>query len=81
MTVSYEGMAPDKKSKIVKCILLKLVTFVHLLLLKRPGRGIDHSPPSSARVKERVELYLYFPSGHSWLLLGRTLPFILLTMK
>ena len=30
--------------------------------------------PSSAKVKERVELYLYFPSGPSWPVLGRTLP-------
>jgi hypothetical protein len=30
--------------------------------------------PSSARVKERVELYLYSPSGPSWSVLGRTLP-------
>jgi hypothetical protein len=27
--------------------------------IKRPGRGVDHPPPSSAEVKERVELYLY----------------------
>jgi len=27
--------------------------------LKRPGRGVDHPPPSSAEVKERVELYLF----------------------
>ena len=27
--------------------------------VKRPGRGVDHSPPSSAEVKEIVELYLY----------------------
>ena len=26
---------------------------------KRSGRGADHWPPSSAEVKERVELYLY----------------------
>jgi hypothetical protein len=24
--------------------------------LKRPGRGVDHPPPSSAEVEERVEL-------------------------
>jgi hypothetical protein len=41
--------------------------------VKRPGRGVDHPPPSSARVKERVELYLYSPSGPSWPVLGRTL--------
>jgi len=38
--------------------------------VKRPGRGIDHPTPSSAKVKERVELYLYFPSGPSWPVLG-----------
>jgi hypothetical protein len=43
--------------------------------VKRPGRGVDHPPPSSARVKERVELYLYSPSGSSWSVRGRTLPF------
>jgi hypothetical protein len=26
---------------------------------KRPGRGVDHQPPSSAEVKERVQLYIY----------------------
>jgi hypothetical protein len=34
--------------------------------VKRPGRGVDHPPPSSAEVKERVELYLYSPSWPSW---------------
>jgi hypothetical protein len=43
--------------------------------VKRLWRGVDHPPPSSARVKERVELYLCFPSGPSWHVLGRTLPF------
>jgi hypothetical protein len=43
--------------------------------IKRPGRGVDHPPSSSAEVKERVELYLYSPSGPSWSGLGRTLPF------
>jgi hypothetical protein len=38
--------------------------------IKRPGHGVDHPPPSSAEVKERVELYLYSPSGPSWPLLG-----------
>jgi len=31
--------------------------------VKRPGHGADHPPPSSAEVKEREELYLYFSSG------------------
>jgi hypothetical protein len=26
--------------------------------LKRPGRDVNHPPPSSAEVKERVELYV-----------------------
>jgi hypothetical protein len=34
--------------------------------VKRPGRGVDYPPLSSAEVKERVKLYLYFPSGPSW---------------
>ena len=39
--------------------------------VKRPGRGVSHPHPSSAEVKERVELYLYSPSGPSWPVLGR----------
>ena len=35
--------------------------------VKRPGCGVDHPPPSSAEVKERVELYLYSPYMPSWL--------------
>jgi hypothetical protein len=30
------------------------------------GCGADHPPPSSVEVKERVELYLYSPSGPAW---------------
>jgi hypothetical protein len=29
--------------------------------LKRPGHETDHSPSSSAEIKERVELYLHSP--------------------
>ena len=38
--------------------------------IKRPGRGVNHPPPSSTEVKERVELYffLYVPS---WQVVGR----------
>jgi len=37
--------------------------------IKRPRPGVDH-PLSSAEVKERVQLYIYFPSGPSWPVLG-----------
>jgi len=40
------------------------------LEVKWPEHGIDHSSPSSAEVKERVELYLYSLSGPSWPVLG-----------
>jgi hypothetical protein len=33
--------------------------------VKRPGRGVNHPPSSSAEVKERVELYLHSPSSTS----------------
>ena len=29
--------------------------------VKRPGRGVDHPPPSSAEVNERVELHGWPP--------------------
>jgi hypothetical protein len=34
--------------------------------VKRPGREADHSPPSSAEVKECVELYLHSRNTPSW---------------
>jgi len=37
--------------------------------VKQPGPGIDHPPPSSIEVKERVELYIS-PYGPSWSVLG-----------
>jgi hypothetical protein len=40
--------------------------------VKRQGRGVDRSPPSSVKGKERVELYIYSRSGPSWPDLGRT---------
>jgi len=42
--------------------------------VKRPGRGVGHPFPSSAEVKERVELCLYFFSGPSWSVRGWLLP-------
>jgi len=31
--------------------------------VKRMVRGVDHTPPSSAEVKERVKIYLYSRYG------------------
>jgi hypothetical protein len=48
------------------------------LRVKLPGREADHSPPSSAEVKEWVEVYLHSPSTPSWCCAqstGTTLPF------
>ena len=38
---------------------------VFLLRLRRPGRGVNHPPPSSTSVKDRVETCLHSPSGLS----------------
>jgi hypothetical protein len=45
---------------------IQWVAGVHSLEVKRPGCEAGHSPPSSAEVKEWVELYLYFPNTSSW---------------
>jgi hypothetical protein len=51
--------------------------------VKRPGHGIDHPRPSYAKVKERIELYLYSPYGPYGLyrssvpVQGCNLPFLL----
>jgi len=39
-----------------------------------PGRGVDHPHPSSAEVKEGVELYLYSRSDPSLPILEWSLP-------
>jgi hypothetical protein len=36
------------------------------LRAKRPVREADHSPPSSAEIKELVELYFHSPNTPSW---------------
>jgi len=38
----------------------------YIMQVKRPDCGFNHPTPTSADVKERVELYLYSPSGPSW---------------
>jgi hypothetical protein len=40
------------------------------LEVKRPGREADHSPPSSAEVKECVDLYLHSPIRLHGVVLG-----------
>jgi hypothetical protein len=40
--------------------------------VKRPGRGVDHPPQTSAEVKEIIELYFYFPSVPSGQVIGGT---------
>jgi hypothetical protein len=36
----------------------------------RPGRDADHSPPSSAEVKEEEQLYLLSPKPPPWRVAG-----------
>jgi len=43
-------------------------------VLKRSERVLDQPTPTSAEVKERVDLYLYCPSGPSRPVLVRPLP-------
>jgi len=38
--------------------------------VKLPERGVDHPPPSSVEVKERVELHFYSSSGPWWPAVG-----------
>ena len=49
--------------------------------VRRPGRGADHPPPSKHRGHERVELYLYSPSGPQWPVIWRALPYSALMIK
>ena len=46
------------------------------LVAKRQGRCVDHPPPPSVEIKERVKLYLYLSSGSSWPVLGWALPIL-----
>jgi hypothetical protein len=44
------------------CSIFVHITWTGSLFVgKQPKRGVNHPPPSSAEVKERVELYLYSP--------------------
>jgi hypothetical protein len=50
--------------------------------VKQSKRAFDHPPPSSAKVKERVEEHLYSLSGHLWPVLGQniTIPLTSITL-
>jgi hypothetical protein len=51
---------------------------IQMVLGLSRGHGVDHNPPpSSAKVKDRLDLHLYSPSGPMWPVLGRILPFFL----
>jgi hypothetical protein len=39
--------------------------------VRGPERGVNHPPPPSAEVKQRLQLFLYFPSGSSCFFLGK----------
>jgi hypothetical protein len=49
--------------------------------VKWPGHSIDHPPLSSAKVKGRVELYLFSSSGPSWPVLSLTCLFTYFFLK
>ena len=42
--------------------------------VKLPGLGLSHPSEFSSEVKERVELYIYDPSGSSWSVIRWTFP-------
>jgi hypothetical protein len=41
---------------VVVVVVVEVVVVIMVLVVKRPGHKADHSPPSSAAVKEWVEL-------------------------
>ena len=44
--------------------------------VKRPGLGANHPPSFSAKVKERVELYLQSPTMPPWRVMSGLLPLL-----
>jgi hypothetical protein len=59
ITASRPAMEPTQSP-------IQWVPWALSLGVKRPGREADHSPPSSAEVKECVELYLHSRNTPSW---------------
>jgi hypothetical protein len=58
-TASRMALGPTKPP-------IQWITGALSLRVKRPGSEADHSPPSSAKVKERVELDFHSPNTPSW---------------
>jgi hypothetical protein len=58
-TVSRKSLGPTQPH-------IQWIPVALSLSVKRPGREADHSPPSSAGVKECVELYLHSSNMSSW---------------
>jgi len=73
-------MGPHTRARVHVCVCVCVCVYVYYIYKRTftilaqgesdPGCGIDNPPPSSAKVKERVELYIHSPSGSSWLVLG-----------
>jgi hypothetical protein len=55
---------------LVKVKVKKKIGTGSFLRVKWLGHGANHPPPSIPKVKERVELYFYSPSGPAWLVPG-----------
>jgi hypothetical protein len=51
-------------------ITFQLDSTALLLAVRRLGLGVNHPSPSRGEVRERVEVYLYSPTGSSWPILG-----------
>jgi hypothetical protein len=63
--------------EVVTCMASYTVGNASFPGVKRPGRGVNQPPNSSADVKERVELCLYSPSEPFWQVIQRTLALLL----
>jgi hypothetical protein len=63
----FSALDPDPGAQTT---LYKIATGSLFPAVKWPGRDVDHPPPASAEVKERVELNLYSSCGPSWPVLG-----------
>lgn len=74
------GMLCRLKEKCKKFVMYEL-RLTRPQMLRRTGRGLHHPPSSSAEFKERAELYLQSPCGHSWSVIGQILPLLLQALR